>query len=88
MVTKILAVDDSKSIRMVIQGALRAYDCAFSEAANGEEGLAVAAREKPDLILLDITMPVMDGVAMLGALRRDPGAQSHCGHRAHCRTQR
>ena len=33
----------------------------------------MAAREKPDLILLDVRMPVMDGVAMLGTLRRDPG---------------
>jgi two-component system cell cycle response regulator len=72
MAIKILAVDDSKTIRMVIQGAFRTYDCALSEAANGEEGLALAAREKPDLIILDIEMPVMDGVTMLGTLRRDP----------------
>jgi two-component system cell cycle response regulator len=72
MATKILAVDDSKAIRMVIQGAFSTCDCDLSEAANGEEGLALAVREKPDLILLDITMPVMDGVAMLAALRRDP----------------
>ena len=36
------------------------------------EGLVVAAREKPDLIVLDITMPVMDGVTMLGKLKEDP----------------
>ena len=72
MATKILAVDDSKTIRMVIQGAFRTYDCDLREAANGEEGLMLAAREKPDLIILDITMPVMDGLTMLGMLRRDP----------------
>jgi len=41
------------------------------EASNGEEGLAAAAREKPDLILLDVTMPVMDGVTMLTKLKED-----------------
>jgi two-component system cell cycle response regulator len=41
------------------------------EATNGEEGIAVATREKPDLILLDITMPVMDGVTMLGHRQND-----------------
>jgi CheY-like chemotaxis protein len=76
MATRILAVDDSKSIRMVIQGALNAYECAVSEAVNGQEGLAIAAREKPDVILLDVAMPVMDGIAMLGMLRRDPQLKS------------
>ncbi len=71
MSKKILTVDDSKTIRMIIKRAFRAHDCAFCEAANGEEGLAAAAREKPDLIILDITMPVMDGITMLGKLRQD-----------------
>lgn len=71
MATKILSVDDSKTIRMIVARSFRSYDCTIVEAANGEEGLAVAAREKPDLIILDITMPVMDGVTMLGKLREN-----------------
>lgn len=71
MPTKILSVDDSKTIRMIVKRAFRAHDCTIVEAANGEEGLATATREKPDLIILDITMPVMDGVTMLGKLRED-----------------
>lgn len=72
MSAKILSIDDSKAVRMIVQRAFRSYDCTICEASNGEEGLAVAANEKPDLILLDITMPVMDGVAMLAALRKNP----------------
>ena len=72
MPTKILSVDDSRTIRLIVGRALRSYDCVLCEAANGEEGLAAAAREKPSLILLDVTMPVMDGVTMLTKLKEDP----------------
>jgi two-component system cell cycle response regulator len=61
---------------MIIKKAFRLFDCVFCEAGNGEEGLAAAATEKPDLIILDITMPVMDGCAMLGKLRADPALKS------------
>jgi two-component system cell cycle response regulator len=71
MTLKVLSVDDSRTIRLIVTRALMEYDCVVIEAANGEEGLAAAAREKPDLILLDITMPVMDGVTMLGKLKED-----------------
>lgn len=69
---KILSVDDSRTIRLIVGRALRPYDCTLCEASNGEEGLAAAAREKPDLILLDVTMPVMDGVTMLTKLKENP----------------
>jgi len=69
MPTKVLSVDDSKIIRMIVRRALAAFDCTVVEAVNGEEGLARAASEKPDLIILDITMPVMDGVTMLARLK-------------------
>ena len=76
MPTKILSVDDSRTIRLIVGKTLRPYDCVLCEAANGEEGLAVAAREKPDLVLLDVTMPVMDGVTMLTKLKEDPELKS------------
>ena len=72
MPTKILTVDDSKTIRQVVEQAFRSYDCMLSQAGNGQEALAIATIERPDLILLDVTMPVMDGITMLGILRRDP----------------
>lgn len=71
MPIKVLSVDDSRTIRLIVARTLMPYDCVIIEAANGEEGLAAAAREKPDLILLDITMPVMDGVTMLAKLKED-----------------
>jgi len=76
MPLKILSVDDSRTIRLIVGRALRPYDCVLCEAANGEEGLAAAAREKPDLILLDVTMPVMDGVTMLTKLKEDPALKT------------
>lgn len=68
---KVLTVDDSKTVRIIVKKAFKAFDVEIVEAANGVEGLAVAAKENPDLILLDITMPVMDGVEMLTKLKSD-----------------
>jgi len=68
---KILTVDDSKTVRIIVRKAFKSYDCDILEAANGVEGLALAAKETPDLILLDVTMPVMDGVEMLTKIKSD-----------------
>ncbi len=72
MTPKILSIDDSKTIRLLLARLFRPFACEWQEAANGEEGLAAATREKPDLIILDHNMPVMDGVTMLRKLRDDP----------------
>ena len=69
---KLLTVDDSKTVRIIVRKAFKGFDCEILEAGNGVEGLAVAAKEMPDLILLDVTMPVMDGVEMLTKLKSDP----------------
>lgn len=69
---KILTVDDSKTVRIIVRKAFRAFDCEIIEASNGAEGLTVAAKESPHLILLDVTMPVMDGVEMLNQLKASP----------------
>lgn len=71
MALKVLTVDDSKTIRMIVKKAFQPYDCTLIEAENGVEGLAAATREKPGLIILDITMPVMNGVEMLDRLKAD-----------------
>ncbi len=71
-VRTVLTVDDSKVVRAVL--ALQLKPCGFKviEAENGRDGLDAARRHKPDLILLDVRMPVMSGVEVLTALRQDP----------------
>jgi two-component system cell cycle response regulator len=69
---KILTVDDSRTVRLIVRKAFKPFDCEILEASNGVEGLAAAAKAQPTLILLDITMPVMDGVEMLTRLKADP----------------
>jgi CheY-like chemotaxis protein len=72
MALKVLTVDDSKTIRMIVKKAFKPYDCELFEAENGVEGLATAAKVKPGLIVLDITMPVMNGTEMLEKLKSEP----------------
>lgn len=76
MSVKILTVDDSKTIRLIVAKAFKQFDCMVLEADNGVVGLAVAGRERPDIILLDYTMPVMDGFEVLARLRSDPDLKS------------
>jgi len=72
MALKVLTVEDSKTIRMIVKKAFKDYDCELFEAENGVEGLALAAKEKPGLIVLDITMPVMNGIEMLEKIKCEP----------------
>lgn len=71
MSKKLLTIDDSKAVRMIVKKAFKEFDLEIPEATNGVEGLAAASKESPDMILLDITMPVMDGIEMLTKLKAD-----------------
>lgn len=73
---KVLTVDDSKTVRIIVKKSFKSFDADVIEAQNGVEGLAMAAKENPDIILLDITMPVMDGVEMLTKLKSDPALKT------------
>lgn len=68
---QILLVDDSKATRAIVAKMLRGYECDIFEAANGALGLEAARQHHPDLIILDMTMPVMNGVEALQAIRAD-----------------
>jgi CheY-like chemotaxis protein/HPt (histidine-containing phosphotransfer) domain-containing protein len=73
MTFRILHVDDEPDIREVVEISL-GLDPEFStrSCASGQEALGVAADWAPDIILLDVMMPVMDGAATLASLRKDP----------------
>jgi two-component system cell cycle response regulator len=68
---RILVVDDSRTVRSIVKRAFKPFDCVTREAATGAEGLELAATETPHLILLDLTMPAMDGPAVLARLKGD-----------------
>jgi two-component system cell cycle response regulator len=66
---KILSVDDSRTIRLMLKRVFRPFHCELFEAADGMEGLEAVITHQPDLIMLDYNMPVMDGVTMLRKMR-------------------
>ena len=73
---KILVVDDEPDLVSTVVYRLKFADCQVITASNGQEGLEQAASEKPDLILLDTNMPVMNGHQMLERLRANEGIKN------------
>jgi CheY-like chemotaxis protein len=71
-VTQVLVVDDDPAIRDVVGDFLELLGCAVETAVHGKEALERIARSRPDLILLDYMMPVMDGRTFGVELRRNP----------------
>jgi CheY-like chemotaxis protein len=69
--SKVLVVEDSTSAREVVMRILRREGYDVVGASNGLEGLDAVEHEDPDLVLLDVMMPEMDGFTMLERLRRD-----------------
>src|SRR6201995_3264854 len=67
---RILAVDDDLHIREVIRVALRKAEMTVTEARDGKEGLSRFAADKPDLIILDIGMPELDGLEVCRQIRK------------------
>ena len=68
---KILIIDDDNDLRLVLSDKLKLSGFEVLSAAGGKEGLEKSVKEHPDLILLDILMPGMDGWEVLGQLRED-----------------
>ncbi len=71
-----LVVDDSRVVRKVASRILQALEFETLEAGDGAEALAVCRAAMPDVVLLDWTMPVMDGLEFLRQLREEPGGKA------------
>lgn len=72
---KILVVDDAAFMRMRLNKLLTENGYEVIEAENGKDGVEKYEKEKPDLVLMDITMPVMDGITAVEEIKkRDPNA--------------
>ncbi len=66
----VLIVEDEEAIRDLVAFHLESAGFQVLQAADGEEGLRLALETSPDLVLLDLMLPILDGVSMLRALRR------------------
>ena len=73
---KILTVDDARTVRQIAQRVLGAFDCETHEATNGYNALFAMERALPDLILLDVSMPVMGGLEMLTLMKSNPALRA------------
>lgn len=70
MTQKILVIDDEPDLRQLVELRLRKNQYETLGACDGKMGLEMAGREHPDLIVLDVMMPVMDGIEALRALKQ------------------
>ncbi len=68
---KILIVDDETGVRLTLNRMLE-KDYTVLEASNGEEALDIVKKQKPDLILMDLMMPKMDGYTACSKIKTDP----------------
>lgn len=73
---KILIIDDEDDIRDIISYNLEKEGFSVFSASNGLAGIETCKKEKPDLVILDVMMPGMDGVEVCETLRRTPGLES------------
>ncbi|QDL94745.1 response regulator (plasmid) [Paroceanicella profunda] len=72
---RILAVDDAVSLRNMLCDCLRGAGHDVYEAGNGQEALDQLKAHKPDIVITDLTMPVMDGLDFIEAARKEPEGQ-------------
>src|SRR5258708_3403281 len=73
---RILVVEDQEDNRRILRDLLTSAGYEIIQAENGEEALAAAARERPDLILMDIQLPVLDGYEATRRIKANPGLRA------------
>jgi len=73
---RILVVEDQEDNRRILRDLLTSAGYEIIQAENGEEGLAAAARERPDLILMDIQLPVIDGYEATRRIKANPALRA------------
>jgi two-component system, cell cycle response regulator DivK len=76
MTKRILVVEDQEDNRQIIRDLLSATDYEIVEAESGEEALAAVAKQRPDLILMDIQLPGIDGYEVTRRIKADPAMRS------------
>jgi two-component system, cell cycle response regulator DivK len=76
MSKRILVVEDQADARQIIRDMLATTDYEIIEAENGEQALAAISKQRPDLILMDIQLPIMDGYTATRRIKADPALRS------------
>jgi two-component system, cell cycle response regulator DivK len=76
MSKRILVVEDQPDNRQIIRDMLAPTDYEITEVESGEEALTAIAKQRPDLILMDIQLPIMDGYTATRKIRADPALGS------------
>src|SRR5437868_15300553 len=79
MSKRILVVEDQADNRQIVRDLLAANDYQMTEAENGEEALAAVQKERPDLILMDIQLPIMDGYEATRRIKADRSEERRVG---------
>jgi two-component system, cell cycle response regulator DivK len=72
----ILVVEGQKDNRQIIRDTLAGSDYQITEAEDGEQALAAVAKQRPDLILMGIQLPIMDGYEVARQIKADPALRS------------
>ena len=81
MSKRILVVEDTEDNRRILRDLLTNAGFEVIEAVDGEKGVAMAAEHRPDLILMDIQLPVIDGYEATRRIKANPELEGHSDHR-------
>jgi two-component system, cell cycle response regulator DivK len=71
-----MVVEDYDDTRLLLKLGLEGWGYSVLEASNGQEAVDIAAREHPDLILMDLDLPILDGIAATQHIRQQPDLES------------